>query len=173
MADLDISWSLIGHLQTNKAKYVARFADEFQALDSLPVAEALERRLQGEGRRLEVLIQVNSSGESSKYGLPPDAVPAFLRKLQDFSALQVKGLMTLAILSPDAERVRGCFTRMRRLRDRLRQDAPGGTTLDQLSMGMSGDFEIAIEEGATCVRIGQAIFGARGLPDSHYWPTSA
>ena len=167
----DLQWSVIGHLQTNKAKLVARFASEFQALDSLRVAEALERRLQAEGRALDVFVQVNTSGEASKYGLHPDDVPAFLRALPDFSALRVRGLMTLALFSAEAERVRQCFVLLRRLRDQLRQDAPAGIALDALSMGMSGDFEIAIEEGATVVRVGQAIFGARALPDSHYWPT--
>lgn len=168
----DLQWSVIGHLQTNKAKLVARFASEFQALDSLRVAEALERRLQAEGRALDVFVQVNTSGEASKYGLHPDDVPAFLRALPGFPALRVRGLMTLALFSAEAERVRQCFVLLRNLRDQLRQDAPAGISLDELSMGMSGDFEIAIEEGATVVRVGQAIFGARALPDSHYWPTA-
>lgn len=171
MADLpDLRWSVIGHLQTNKAKLVARCASEFHALDSLRVAEALERRLQAEGRSLHVLVQVNTSGEASKYGLPPQEVRAFLRQLPAFSALRVRGLMTLALFSSDVARVRECFVRLRKLRDELRQDAPDGIQMQELSMGMSGDFEIAIEEGATVVRVGQAIFGARALPDSHYWP---
>ncbi len=174
MADLaDLRWSVIGHLQTNKAKLVARFASEFQALDSLRVAEALDRRLQAEGRGLDVFVQVNTSGEASKFGLAPDQVAAFLRELPAFSALRVRGLMTLALFSAQAERVRECFVRLRGLRERLRQDAPDGIGLDELSMGMSGDFEIAIEEGASVVRVGQAIFGARPLPDSHYWPAGA
>ena len=173
MADLaDLRWSVIGHLQTNKAKLVARFASEFQALDSLRVAEALDRRLQAEGRGLDVFVQVNTSGEASKFGLAPDQVAAFLRELPAFSALRVRGLMTLALFSAQAERVRECFVRLRGLRERLRQDAPDGIGLDELSMGMSGDFEIAIEEGATVVRVGQAIFGARPMPDSYYWPSA-
>ncbi|MBN9367959.1 MAG: YggS family pyridoxal phosphate-dependent enzyme [Comamonadaceae bacterium] len=168
----DLRWSVIGHLQTNKARLVARFASEFQALDSLRVAEALERRLQAEGRALDVFVQVNTSGEASKYGLPPGEVAAFLRALPAFPALRVRGLMTLALFSSEAERVRECFVLLRTLRDRLRQEAPAGIALEELSMGMSGDFEIAIEEGATVVRVGQAIFGARALPDSHYWPNS-
>ncbi len=173
MADLvDLRWSVIGHLQSNKAKLVARFASEFQALDSLRVAEALERRLQGEGRGLDVFVQVNTSGEASKYGLPPDKVNAFLHELPAFSALRVRGLMTLASFSAEAEQVRSCFVLLRDLRDRLRQDAPGSVNLDELSMGMSGDYEIAIEEGATVVRVGQAIFGARAVPDSYYWPSA-
>ncbi|AKC78189.1 hypothetical protein XB05_05135 [Xanthomonas arboricola] len=171
MQDLaDLRWSVIGHLQTNKAKLVARFAAEFQALDSLRVAEALDRRLQLEGRDLDVFVQVNTSGEASKYGLAPEDVPTFLQVLPAFTALRVRGLMTLALFSSEAERVRQCFVLLRDLRERLRQSAPAGVGLDELSMGMSGDFEIAIEEGATVVRVGQAIFGARPMPDSHYWP---
>ena len=151
MQDLpDLQWSVIGHLQTNKAKLVARFASEFQALD--------------------VFVQVNTSGEASKYGLAPDAVEDFLWALPGFSALRVRGLMTLALFSSEAERVRRCFVLLRNLQERLRQDAPSGIGLEELSMGMSGDFEIAIEEGATVVRVGQAIFGARTQPDSLYWP---
>lgn len=172
MQDLtDLHWSVIGHLQTNKAKLVARFASEFQALDSLRVAEALERRLQAEGRSLDVFVQVNTSGEASKYGLPPDGVQDFIRELPAFPALRVRGLMTLALFSAEAQRVRQCFILLRTLRDQLRQEAPASIGLDELSMGMSGDFEIAIEEGATVVRVGQAIFGARAMPDNYYWPT--
>lgn len=173
LADLPaLQWSVIGHLQTNKARLVARFAAEFQALDSLRVSEVLDRRLQAEGRSLNVFVQVNTSGEASKFGLAPQEVAAFLQALPAFGALRVRGLMTLALFSADIERVRACFVRLRTLRDRLRQDAPAGVGLDELSMGMSGDFEVAIEEGATVVRVGQAIFGARSTPDSHYWPES-
>lgn len=168
--DLGVGWSIIGHLQTNKAKYVARFASEFQALDSLRVAEALDRRLQIEGRSLDVMIQVNSSGEASKFGLPPEEVPAFARQLPAFSALRVTGLMTLALFSADPARVRPCFERMRALRTRLREGAPAGLSFDALSMGMSGDYELAIEEGANVVRVGQAIFGPRPTSDDFYWP---
>ncbi len=171
LADLDgLRWSVIGHLQTNKARDVARFADEFQALDSLRVARALQQRLELEDRHLDVFVQVNTSAEASKYGLEPAQADDFLRQLPAFDRLRVKGLMTLAEFSTDSARVRACFVRLRELRDQLRQDAPDGIALDGLSMGMSGDFEIAIEEGATVVRVGQAIFGARATPDSHYWP---
>lgn len=93
-----------------------------------------------------------------------------MRALPAFSALRVRGLMTLAMFSAELAQVRACFVRLRALREQLRQEAPAGIGLDELSMGMSGDYEIAIEEGATVVRVGQAIFGARPLPDSHYWP---
>jgi len=170
MQDLAIKWSIIGHLQTNKIKYVARFADEFQALDSLKVAEQLNERLRQHNRTLDVLIQVNTSGEESKYGLVPQEVATFIEKLAPFKQLNVKGLMTLALFSADQQKVRDCFILLRQLRDSLRDNLPEGMSLEELSMGMSGDFEIAIEEGATIVRIGQTIFGARNIPDWHYWP---
>ncbi len=174
LADLDdLRWVIVGHLQSNKAGLVARFASEFQALDSLRLAEMLERRLQAEGRGLDVFVQVNTSGEASKYGLPPAEVPAFLRALPAFSALRVRGLMTLALFSSAPEPVRRCFRQLHQLRQQWRQTAPAGIDLSELSMGMSGDFEIAIEEGATVVRVGQAIFGARKLPDGHYWPAES
>lgn len=170
LGDLGLEWAVIGHLQTNKAKDVAAFATEFQALDSLRVAAALDRRLQSLGRGLDVLVQVNTSAEEGKYGLPPEELAGFVGALPAFSALRVRGLMTLAEFTPDQDRVRACFRRLRELRDRLRQSAPDGVALDDLSMGMSGDYELAIAEGATTVRVGQAIFGARPTPDSHYWP---
>ena len=162
-----LQWAVIGHLQSNKVKYVARFAAEFQALDSLDIAEALDRRLQQEGRSLDVFIQINTSDEPQKYGMAPDAAEAFVRALPAYSALRPRGLMTLALFSDDHEAVRRCFIRLRELRDRLQQQNPA---VAELSMGMSGDFELAIAEGATTVRVGQAIFGARRTPDSEYWP---
>lgn len=174
MEDLpDLKWAIIGHLQTNKAKYVARFAIEFQALDNLRLAGMLDRRLQSEGRALDVCVQINTSGEAQKYGLPPDEAEAFVTELPAFSSLRVRGLMTLAVFSANPERVRPCFARLRELRNRLRQTAPDGVEMAELSMGMSGDFELAIEEGATTVRVGQAIFGARNTPDSVWWPGNA
>lgn len=173
LADLDVSWAVIGHLQTNKAKDVARFAGEFQALDRLHLAETLDRRLQTQGRSLDVYVQVNTSEEESKYGLPPGEVLDFLKQLPNYSALRVRGLMTLAVFSSDMERVRPCFTMLRELRDRARDTDPDLIGAGELSMGMSGDYETAIEEGASTVRVGQAIFGARPLPDSHYWPGGA
>ena len=168
LADLDgLNWAVIGHLQSNKVKYVARFAAEFQALDSLDIAESLDRRLQQEGRSLDVFVQVNTSDEPQKYGMTPDAADAFIRALPAYSALRPRGLMTLALFSDDHEAVRRCFVRLRELRDRLRETNPA---IAELSMGMSGDFELAIAEGATTVRVGQAIFGARRTPDSEYWP---
>ncbi|NEW87711.1 MULTISPECIES: YggS family pyridoxal phosphate-dependent enzyme [Rhodopseudomonas] len=167
LVDLPIRWSIIGHLQTNKVKYLVRFASEFHALDSLRLAEELNRRLDAEGRDLDVFVQVNTSGEASKYGLAPDDLVPFARRLSEYPRLKPRGLMTLAIFSADMERVRQCFRLLRDLRDRATSVHPD---LTQLSMGMSGDFEAAIEEGATVVRVGQAIFGARPTSDRFYWP---
>ena len=168
LADTDIRWAIIGHLQTNKAKNLARFAHEFHALDSLRVAEALDRRLQNEGRQLDVMIQVNSSGEPQKFGLAPEEVEQFATQLTPFSSLNVTGLMTLAVFSPDPAVVGPCFRRMADLQDRLRNNDQAAGSYDELSMGMSGDFELAIAHGATCVRLGEAIFGARLDPNA-YW----
>lgn len=164
LADLDgLRWSIIGHLQTNKIKYVVRFADQFQALDSLKVAEELDRRLQREGRGIEVLVQVNSSGEESKFGLAPEDVVGFARDLRPFSSLTVTGLMTLAAPGP-AEVAAACFDRVRQLQRRLRDDDQCPGSWEELSMGMSGDFETAIAHGSTIVRLGTAVFGERPYP---------
>lgn len=167
LADSGIDWVMIGHLQTNKAKEIARVASEVQSLDRPELAAALDHRLRLEGRRMDVLVQVKTSTEPSKYGLPPEQLPAFLDALRTYDTLRVRGLMTLAINSPTAEAVRGCFRLLRELRD---QAAARGHELPRLSMGMSGDFPLAIAEGATEVRIGTAIFGARPYTDAYYWP---
>jgi len=170
LADVpDLRWAMIGHLQTNKARDVAGFAEEFHALDSLKVARALDRRLHDLGRDLDVFIQVNSSGEPSKFGLPPEEVADFAIELRHCHALRVRGLMTLAVWSPDESAVRACFARMGELQGRLRFEARAAGSFDELSMGMSGDFELAIEYGATTLRLGEAIFGARLAPQD-YWP---
>lgn len=166
LAGQGLQWVLIGHLQTNKAKDAARDAAELQSLDRIDLAEALHRRLVLEGRTLDVLVQVKTSSEPSKYGMAPGEVSAFLRRIvAEFPTLRVRGLMTMAVNSPNLGEVRACFRSLRELRDQLRQEAIEGVSLERLSMGMSGDFELAIEEGSTEVRIGTAIFGARSYPD--------
>lgn len=167
LADCGIDWVMIGHLQTNKAKDVARLVSEVQSLDRLELAEALDRRLQHEGRAIDVLVQVKTSTEPSKYGLPPEQLPGFLDMLRGYDTLRVRGLMTLAIHSSEPLEVRACFRLLRELRDRAIAQGHG---IQRLSMGMSGDFPLAIAEGASEVRIGTAIFGNRPYPDSYYWP---
>ncbi|MBB6468561.1 hypothetical protein HNQ96_004445 [Aminobacter lissarensis] len=155
LADLSIDWAIVGHLQTNKAKELVKFACEFHALDSIRVAQMLNGLLDAQGRSLPVYIQVNTSGENSKFGLHPEAVMPFVDVLAGFPRLLPRGLMTLALFSADLNKVRPCFQLLRRLRDRavLRNAA-----LTELSMGMSGDFEVAIEEGADVVRISAEAF---------------
>ncbi|OBH20636.1 YggS family pyridoxal phosphate-dependent enzyme [Mycolicibacter sinensis] len=167
LAECAIDWVMIGHLQTNKAGVVARLATELQSLDRPKLAAALDRHLRTENRVLDVLVQVKTSHEPSKYGLDPAQLLGFLDELAGYPTLRVRGLMTLAINTSDPDTVRGCFRRLRQLRD---DAAARGHDLPRLSMGMSGDFPLAIAEGATEVRIGTAIFGARPYPDSHYWP---
>ena len=164
LLDCGIEWVVIGQLQTNKAKEVAKLASELQSLDRLELAEALERRLQLEGRSIDVLVQVKTSPEESKAGLDPVQLKDFLKKIAQFQTLKVKGLMTMAELTPDPVAIRACFIKLRTLRDHALQELPAGIELSRLSMGMSGDFELAVEEGSTEVRIGSAIFGSRSKP---------
>ena len=161
LADGGIDWVMIGHLQTNKTRDAARLASEVQSLDRLELAQALDRRLQQEGRAIDVLVQVRTSREPGKYGLPPEQLFAFLDALRNYETLRVRGLMTLAIHSCDPLEVRGCFRLLRELRD---QATTQGHDLARLSMGMSGDFPLAIVEGSTELRIGTAIFGNRPYP---------
>lgn len=158
LADCAIEWVVIGHLQTNKAGDVARLASEVQSLDRWELAAALHRRLQTEGRAIDVLVQVKTSAEDSKSGLPPAELIGFLERLRDCDTLRIRGLMTLATHSDDPGEVRGCFRQLRELRDEAQRH---GHMLPRLSMGMSGDFPLAIAEGATEIRIGSAIFGVR------------
>ena len=167
LADLAVDWSIVGHLQTNKIKYLTRFVREFHALDSLRLAELLNARLEREGRSLDVYVQVNTSGEESKYGLHPDELVPFVDLLGGLSRLRLRGLMTLAVFSTDLDKVRPCFELLRRLRDEAVEHNAG---IKELSMGMSNDFEEAIAQGADVVRVGEAIFGKRSTPDGHYWP---
>lgn len=158
----------IGMLQSNKVNQVLRHATCVQTVHTPRLADRLNRAAEIRERVLDVFVQVNTSGEESKFGLDPGDTLTFLEELSVYSSLEVRGLMTLALFSAETERVRECFRILRGLRDAARERqliGPG-----ELSMGMSGDFETAIEEGSTCVRVGQAIFGARRLPDSHYWP---
>src|SRR5690606_893899 len=134
--------------------YVARYATEIQSLDRLSLATALERRLQAEGRSLDALVQLKTSSEPSKYGLAPEALPAFLREVaRNMPSLRIRGLMTLAINVSDEDAVRACFRTLREWRDRMREEAIDGVEMARLSMGMSGDMELAIAEGATEVRV--------------------
>jgi len=155
----DLSWSVIGHVQRNKAAVVVDLAAELQSLDSLDLAADLDRRLEAAGRTLDVLVQVNTSGETTKSGLAPAEVDDFTLALRNYPRLVPKGLMTIALPSTDEREVAACFDELVALRDRLR-DRDGGGWGD-LSMGMSGDFRLAIAHGSTCVRIGSALFGPR------------
>ena len=155
-----LTWHLVGHLQSNKARPAARLFDMIHSIDSLKLLEAVERGCQDEGKRMPVCIEVNVSGESSKFGLPPEKVPELLSASDRLQNVQIAGLMTMPPLTEDAEKARTHFRRLRELRDAW--CAETGLPLAELSMGMSHDFEIAIEEGATLIRVATALFGERG-----------
>lgn len=155
-----VRWHLIGHLQSNKAKVAAALFDWVHSVDSPEIARELDRRAAEAGRRLQVLAEVNTSGETSKFGVAPDAVLGVFETLAACRALEARGLMTVGPLTDKVQESRSAYRLLARTLDEARRAFPGAR-LDQLSMGMSGDFEIAIEEGATMVRIGSALFGAR------------
>jgi pyridoxal phosphate enzyme (YggS family) len=153
-------WHFVGQLQRNKAREVVRLFDVIASVDREPLGVELERRADHEDRRMDALLQVNLSGEPQKGGIDPGALPKLVEASTHWSRLRVVGLMGVPAATEDPEDSRPAFARLRALRDNLRGE-PGGKPLSELSMGMTGDFEIAIEEGATIVRVGTAIFGPR------------
>jgi len=155
------TWHLVGHLQRNKARHAVELFSMIQSLDSLELAAELDRRCAARGVSLDVLLQVNVSGESTKYGVEPDAVAGVLREMPVFEHLQVRGLMTMAPYSEDPEDARVWFRALRGLARELSALRLSNVAMDELSMGMSGDYRVAVEEGSTIVRVGTAIFGER------------
>lgn len=153
-------WHFIGHLQSNKAKVVAGLFDAVQTVDRLKLAKALGRHAGEAGRRLEVLIQVNIGREPQKHGCAEADAPALAEAVAGVEGLRLRGLMTMPPFFDDPAQARPVFAGLRRLAQRLAPNLPPGA-MDELSMGMSGDFEAAIAEGATLVRVGTAIFGQR------------
>jgi pyridoxal phosphate enzyme (YggS family) len=160
-ADLEIRWHLLGHLQTNKARKAAAAFAAIQSVDSVELLQKIDQAAGDAGKRPELLIQVDLAGETTKFGAAPGEVPKLLDAAGRMQAAQVVGLMTLPPLAAVPEDARPWFRRLRALRDEWVAIGAPASMLRELSMGMSGDFEVAIEEGATMVRIGTAIFGSR------------
>ncbi|RUM87648.1 MAG: YggS family pyridoxal phosphate-dependent enzyme [Thermodesulfatator sp.] len=160
LKDLPLSWHLIGYLQRNKARKALRLFDLIQTVDRVEIAERLSRWATEEGRELPVFLQVKLAPEETKAGAPPEELPALARKVMELPGLELRGLMTIPPYREDPEEVRPYFRRLREIRDHLWETLnlpfPG-----ELSMGMSHDFEVAIEEGATLVRLGTILFGPR------------
>ena len=154
-----LHWHFIGHLQKNKIRAALPLFDLFHGVDSLETAEQFQRIAAEDGHRPQVLLEVNVAGESTKFGFSPDAIKAQIEDLVALDRLEITGLMAMAPYDPEPEHARPFFQRLRELRDDLASAA--GVGLPQLSMGMSGDYAVAIEEGATIVRVGTAIFGTR------------
>lgn len=156
-----LKWSIIGPLQSNKAKLVATYASEFQAVESVKIARVLDNQLQKLGRSMDVMIEVNTSSEKTKFGIDPEETVQFAKSLEPFKSLNFTGLMTIATLTDDQAEIARCFRQLRQLQQQLRDEGALGSSWDELSMGMSGDYELAIKEGATVVRVGSLIFGER------------
>lgn len=159
----DARWHMIGHLQTNKATRAAELFSAVDSVDSLKLAEKLNTAARELGKKLEVLIEINVGGEEAKSGVAPDsaALEELLLAAPKLESLQLRGLMNVPPFTEDPEGARPYFRKLRALREAITARHLPAMNLDQLSMGMSHDFEIAIEEGSTCVRVGTAIFGER------------
>ncbi|MFT4024318.1 MAG: YggS family pyridoxal phosphate-dependent enzyme [Flavihumibacter sp.] len=163
----------IGHLQTNKVKDILKYeVCCVQSLDRPDLAEKLHQRLLSENRTMDVLIQVNTSGEESKFGVHPAKAIELVRQVAQWKTLQIKGLMTIGLFSAETEKVRSCFRLLKQLQQQIIDLQMPGVDMQELSMGMSGDLEAAIAEGATIIRVGTAVFGQRMYPDSYYWNES-
>jgi hypothetical protein len=154
-----MEWHLVGHLQKNKVRGALETFDLIHSIDSLALAERVQRLAEEPGFRPRVLLQVNVAGEASKYGFSPDTLRTQFERLLELDRLEIEGLMTIPPLAAKPEDSRGYFIKLREYRDALQEEFQAG--LPELSMGMSGDYEVAVEEGATLVRVGQAIFGER------------
>ncbi len=164
-----VEFHFIGHLQTNKIKEVLKYANCIQSIDRIELVQKLNNRLQFEGRSMDVLIQVNTSYEESKFGVSPEKALSFAKEVSQYDTLKVKGLMTIGLFNSEKEKTRKCFKLLSNIRNEIAELALRNVDMMELSMGMSNDLEIAIEEGATIVRVGTAIFGSRIYPDSYYW----
>jgi len=155
----DIEWHLVGHLQTNKVKYAIEIFDLIHSVDSIKLAKEIDRRSLQFGMITNVLVEVNVSGEETKYGIKPEEVEPFLKEISEFSRIKVRGLMTIAPIAEDKEEVRPYFRKLGELSKEIKSKNIKNVRMDYLSMGMTEDFEVAIEEGANMVRIGRGIFG--------------
>ena len=158
LPELDAEWHMIGHLQRNKVRRTLPLVKMVQSADSLRLVEAIDREAAAMETKMPILLEVNVSGEPAKHGFQPEAVEPLLDRLAGCRHVEVRGLMCMAGFEGGPDAARRDFAGLRQLRDRLRGRCPDGITLDELSMGMSGDFEAAIEEGATIVRVGSLLF---------------
>ena len=160
----------IGHLQTNKIKEILRYEVScVESVDRIDLAQKLHNRLASEGKELDIFIQVNTSNEESKFGADPAEVLDLVKQVAQLPTLHIKGLMTIGLFSAETEKVRACFKLLKHLQQEIIALGLPNVDPQELSMGMSGDLETAIEEGATIVRVGTAVFGQRIYPDSYYW----
>lgn len=161
LAKFDPQWHLIGHLQTNKVKYIVDKVSLIHSVDTYKLAEQIAKEWGKKNRSIDILIQVNIAEEESKYGVASTHVLELIKKVSQFKPIKIKGLMTMAPYEKNPEDVRFVFRELKDLAEKVNKEGIPGVEMDQLSMGMTNDFEIAIEEGATLIRIGSGIFGER------------
>jgi pyridoxal phosphate enzyme (YggS family) len=159
--DSDIEWHMIGHLQTNKIKYIVDKVQAIQSVDSIRLAGEIDKYYKKAGRKIDVFVEINIGGEQSKHGIEPDGLMVFLNEARVYDNINICGLMTVAPEYENAEMVRPFFRRMKELFEKARAENHRNINIRYLSMGMTNDFEIAIEEGANIVRVGRGIFGPR------------
>ncbi|MEO2213206.1 YggS family pyridoxal phosphate-dependent enzyme [Paenibacillus amylolyticus] len=164
-----VEWHFIGHLQTNKVKDVVKYVTLIHSVDRLKLGQALHNQLLKENKTLDILVQINTSYEESKFGASPETAVELVEQLSQFETLNVKGLMTIGKLNATNEETRHCFRLLNQIRTQIKEKNIPRVEMDILSMGMSGDFQVAIEEGATMIRVGTSVFGQRYLPDEYYW----
>lgn len=170
LADTPHTNHFIGHLQSNKIKEILKYnVTCIQSLDRLSLAKKLQQRLDFENKTIEVLIQINTSDEESKFGIHPNEAISLIEEVAQLDRIHIKGLMTIGLFSDDHEKVRKCFQKLKNIQQQVKALNIPNVVMKELSMGMSGDLEIAIAEGATIVRVGTAIFGKRKYPDTYYW----
>ncbi len=161
ISDSRVSWHFIGHLQSNKAKYAVKLFDMIHTVDSIKLADELNRQAKKINKIQKILLQVNTGMEISKSGIPPGEALDFAKKISCFSNLRIKGIMTIPPFYDAPEKVTPYFKELRKIKERIKNEDLPNVEMKELSMGMTGDFEVAIKEGATLIRIGTAIFGAR------------
>jgi len=161
LQDAPITWHFIGHLQTNKVRDAVRHAACVQSVDRPSLAKELDKELQKQGKGLDILVEVNTSGEESKHGVAPEHVDDLLQYIGTCASLRIRGFMTIGALSEDENDVRACFRSLRTIRDRAIDGGRIPSSATILSMGMSGDLDLAVEEGSTMIRVGSAVFGRR------------
>jgi len=164
-----VEWHFIGHLQTNKVKEVVKYVTLIHSMDRMKLGQALHKHLIKENKTMDILVQINTSYEESKFGAHPESAQELVEQLSQFDTLNIKGLITIGKLNATNDEIQHCFKLLKSIQTQIKEKKLPRVEMETLSMGMSGDFKVAIEEGATIIRVGTSVFGPRYLPDEYYW----